>query len=99
LLINNEEKAQVTLRLPSTLSAYSNGKSQIILQANTVEQMLKLLERQHHAVWQCLCNEQGGIREHVKIFVNNELISSPGGLQTVLKTGQEVIVLPAVAGS
>jgi molybdopterin synthase sulfur carrier subunit len=99
VLINNEEKAQVTLRLPSTLSAYSNGKSQIILRANTVEQMLVLLKQQHYAVWQCLCTEQGDIREHVKIFVNNELISSPDGLQTALKTGQEVIVLPAVSGS
>ena len=98
MLINNEEKAQVTLRLPSTLSAYSNGKSQIVLRADTVEQMLTLLKQQHHAVWQCLCNEQGGIREHVKIFVNNELVSSPGGLQTPLKAGQEVIVLPAVSG-
>lgn len=98
MVINNDDKALVTLRLPSTLSAYSNGKSQIILQANTVEQMLTLLEQQHHAVWQCLCNEQGDIREHVRIFVNNVLIISPDGLQTVLKSGQEVIVLPAVSG-
>jgi sulfur-carrier protein len=93
--MSNEEKASITLRLPSTLSTYSGGKSQIVLQADTVEQMLTLLAQQHPRVWEYLCNEQGYLREHVRIFVNNELISGPNGLQTSLKPGQEVIVLPA----
>ena len=97
--MSDEEKAAVTLRLPSTLSAYSGGKSQIALRANTVEQLLTLLEQNHPLVWEYLCTEQGYVREHVKIFVNNELISGPNGLKTVLKSGQEVIVLPAtIAG-
>ena len=97
--MSSEEKASITLRLPSTLSTYSGGKSQIVLKADTVEQMLTLLAQQHPRVWEYLCNEQGYVREHVRIFVNNELISGPNGLQTPLKPGQEVIVLPATFGS
>jgi sulfur-carrier protein len=93
--MTNEEKAVVTLRLPSTLSAYSGGKSQIVLQADTVEQMLALLAQQHPRVWERLCTEHGHVRAHVKIFVNNEVISGTDGLQIRLKSGQEVIVLPA----
>ena len=93
--MTNEERAAITLRLPSTLSEYSDGKSQIALKADTVEQMLALLAQQHPRVWERLCTEQGYVREYVKIFVNNELISGPNGLQTRLKPGQEVIVLPA----
>ena len=37
------EKVTVTLRVPSTLSAYSGGKSQITLEAGTVEEMLTAL--------------------------------------------------------
>ncbi len=81
------------LRLPSTLSAYSGGKSQITLQATTVEELLMRLRQQHPQVWECLCTEQGTIRRHVKIFVNNQLITDSGALQTVLQPGQEVIVL------
>lgn len=92
--MSDEEKAPVTLRLPSTLSAYSGGKSQITLKADTVEQLLAVLEQQHPRVWECLCTSQGYVREHVKIFVNNELISGPNGLKTALQPGQEVIVLP-----
>jgi sulfur-carrier protein len=89
-----EEQRMVTLRLPSTLSTYSGGKSQIALQANTVEQLLSQLKLLHPAIWECLCTEQGHVRKHVTIFVNNEIIQGEGGLQTVLKPGQEVIVLP-----
>ncbi len=97
--MSDEEKAAVVLRLPSTLSAYSEGKSQILLRANTVEQLLAALEHQHPLVWQRLCTEQGHLRPHVKIFVNNELITGPQGLETQLKPGQEVIVLPVTTGA
>ncbi len=97
--MSDEEKPAVTLRLPSTLSAYSGGKSQIVLRANTVEQLLALLEQQYPQVWEHLCTEQGHIREHVKIFVNNEIISGQRGLKTGLKSGQEVIVLPTSSGT
>jgi molybdopterin synthase sulfur carrier subunit len=92
--MRNEEIPVVTLRLPSTLSAYSGGKSQIILNAKTVRQLLELLEQDHPSIWERLCTEQGQLRDHVKIFVNNELISGTNGLETPLKAGQEVIVLP-----
>jgi molybdopterin synthase sulfur carrier subunit len=96
--MNDEEKAAVTLRLPSTLSAYSGGKSQITLKANTVAQLLACLAQRHPQVWERLCTEQGHVREHVKIFVNNEVISGTQGLETALEPGQEVIVLPATFG-
>lgn len=97
--MSDEERALVTLRLPSTLSAYSGGKSQIALRANTVAQLLALLAQQHPQIWSHLCTEQGHVREHVKIFVNNELIVGQRGLQTLLKPGQEVIVLPVISSA
>jgi len=92
--MRNEEKEPVTLRLPSTLSAYSGGKGQIAVHAETVEQVLAALEQQDPLLWQCLCTEQGYVREHIKIFVSNEVISGSNGLKTTLKPGQEVIVIP-----
>ncbi len=85
----------VMLRLPSTLSAYSGGKSQIPIQATTLEELLAELEQQHPAVWSCLCTAEGRVRTHVKIFVNNALVTSADDLNITLNPGQEVIVLPA----
>ena len=93
--MDHEVLTTVMLRLPSTLSAYSGGKSQLLLQAETVEQLLNELESQHRQVWEHLCTEHGHVRNHIQIFVNNELISGNDGLKTLLKPGQEVIVLPS----
>ena len=96
--MEKNQKTAVTLRLPSTLSAYSGGKSQIMLQAETVEEMLACLQQQYPQIWTRLCTEQGTIRQQVKIFVNNQLIEGSDSLQTLLKSGQEVIVLTASYG-
>jgi ferredoxin-nitrite reductase len=96
--MSDDEQAKVTLRLPSTLSDYSGGKSQIQIRANTVEQLLTALEQLHPLVWERLCTKEGHVRPHVKIFVNNEMITGPNGLKTTLKPGQEIIVLPVTSG-
>jgi len=95
--MSDEERAAVTLRLPSTLSAYSGGKSQIPLRADTVQQLLEALAQVHPRVWERLCTQDGQIRQHVKIFVNNVMVTGPHGLQTPLKPGQEIIVLPSTS--
>lgn len=83
------------LRLPSTLSAYSGGKSQILLRATTLDGLLNELARLHPTIWECLCTTEGRVRSHVKIFVNNALVTSEDDLNITLNPGQEVIVLPA----
>ncbi len=67
----------------------------MLLQAETVEQLLHVLENQHRQVWDYLCTEQGHVRNNVQIFVNNELICTDKGLKMQLKPGQEVVVLPS----
>ena len=89
------EQGIVMLRLPSTLSAYSGGKSQILVQATTLEELLAELARLHPSIWECLCTPEGQVRSHVKIFVNNALVTSENDLNITLNPGQEVIVLPA----
>src|SRR5260370_39631020 len=93
--MDDDQKATVMLRLHSTLSAYSGGKSQLPFKADTIEQLLAVMELKYPLVWERLCNEHGHVRDHIKIFVNNELIIGLDGLKTLLKPGQEVIVLPS----
>jgi sulfur-carrier protein len=93
--MEKDQKTAVTLRLPSTLSAYSGGKSQITLHADTVEEMIACLQQQYPQIWTRLCTEQGMIRPQVKMFVNNHLIEGSDSLKIPLKSGQEVIVLTA----
>lgn len=93
--MHEPEQTTVILRLPSTLSTYSGGKSQILLRATTLEELLAELACHYPAIWQCLCTDGGRVRSHVKIFVNNALVSSEDDIHITLNPGQEVIVLPA----
>ncbi|MGH2479907.1 MAG: MoaD/ThiS family protein, partial [Ktedonobacteraceae bacterium] len=67
----------------------------ILLEASTLEELLTELARQHPAIWERLCTPEGRIRGHVRIFVNNALVTSADDLHITLNPGQEVIVLPS----
>src|SRR5258708_15630387 len=97
--MDDDQKATVMLRLPSTLSAYSGGKSQLPLKADTIEQLLSELEFQYPLDWQRICNAHRHVRARIKIFVKNELIMGIDRLKTLHKPGHAVIVLPATVAA
>lgn len=93
--MNEQEKPPVIMRLPSTLSVFSGGKSQLLLNAETFEQLLNAVERHYPQVWEQLCDAQGQLRKKIHIYVSNRLVTTPADLDMALKPGQEIIVLPA----
>lgn len=93
--MHEPKQRAIVLRLPSTLSVYSGGKSQIPVQAVTLGELLAELERCYPALWTYLCTSDGQVRRHVRIFVNNALVTSNADLSITLNPGQEVIVLPS----
>lgn len=95
--MNMHEPTQgtITLRLPSTLSAYSGGKSQVLLEATTLGNLLAALACHYPQIWEHLCTADGCMQSHVKIFVNNVLVTSASDMNIPLNPGQEVIVLPS----
>ncbi|HLL78624.1 MAG TPA: MoaD/ThiS family protein [Ktedonobacteraceae bacterium] len=95
--MDEQTKATVILRLPSTLSAYSESKSQLLLYAETIEQVFDSLKQSYPLVWQRLCDEEGQVRKQFRIFVNNQLVTSTHDDGIVLKSGQEIIVLPILS--
>jgi molybdopterin synthase sulfur carrier subunit len=92
--MHEQGKTTIILRLPSTLSTYSDGKSQLLLNAETVEQLFTALEQAYPLVWRQILGEDGRVRRQFNIFVNNRLVLSPHEPAISLKSGQEVIVLP-----
>ena len=63
--------------------------------AKDLRALLDELERAHGGLKGLLRNEQGEVHHHINIFVNNESID---GLDTRLKDGDEVAIIPALAG-
>ena len=88
----------VTVRIPTPLQRLTNGQSEVQCTGQTVTELLGDLERRYPGIKERLCDEQGKLRRFVNIFVNEEDIRFLQGDQTAIKDGDEVSIIPAIAG-
>jgi len=64
----------------------------------TVERLLNSVRTSHPPVFAAWCDEQGRLRESLPVYVNGEHIRYRGGLQAELNDGDEVYIIPLIAG-
>ena len=88
----------VTVRIPTPLQRLTNGQSEIQGAGANVAALLGDLEQRYPGIKARLCDDSGKLRRFVNIFVNEEDIRFLQGDQTVLKDGDEVSIIPAIAG-
>ncbi|MFN8632618.1 MAG: ubiquitin-like small modifier protein 1 [Chloroflexota bacterium] len=88
----------VRVRIPAPLRAITAGESEVSVGADSVDQVLNELESRFPAIRQRLRDEEGAIRRFVNLYVNGEDVRFLQGLQTGVKAGDEVSIIPAVAG-
>ena len=88
----------VNVRIPSPLRSITAGESVVAVGGESVDQVLIELESRFPAIRQRLRDDEGAIRRFVNLYVNGEDVRFLQGLQTGLKAGDEVSIIPAVAG-
>ena len=88
----------VTVRIPTPLQRITGGKGEVTCEGTTVVELLADLERRHPGIRERICDEQGKLRRFVNVFVNEEDIRFLQGDQTPVKDGDEVSIIPAIAG-
>ncbi|HEY7449169.1 MAG TPA: MoaD/ThiS family protein [Vicinamibacterales bacterium] len=88
----------VTIYLPGPLRVYCAGASQLAVSAGTVRAALEDLEQNQCALYRNVCDETGAVRRHLNIFVNSDNVRDRDGVDTTLKSGDVVTILPAVSG-
>ena len=88
----------VTVRIPTPLQRLTNGQAQVQCEGTTVSELLNDLEKRHPGIKERICDEQGKLRRFVNVFVNEEDIRFLQGDQTAVKSGDEVSIIPAIAG-
>ena len=88
----------ITVRIPTPLQRLTNGQGEVPCQGQTVTELLQDLERRYPGIKDRLCDETGKLRRFVNIFVNEEDIRFLQGDQTAIKDGDEVSIIPAIAG-
>ncbi len=88
----------VTVRIPTPLQRLTQGQSEVQCDGKTVTDLLSDLERRYPGVKERICDEYGKLRRFVNVFVNEEDIRFLQGDQTAIKDGDEISIIPAIAG-
>ena len=87
----------VTVKIPAQLRAATGGEDEVEVEGSTVGEALDADIDQHDGLRQRI-SEDGGLRRFVNVYVSGEDIRFKDGLETELDDGDEVQILPAVAG-
>ena len=88
----------VTVRIPTPLRRMTGGADKVELEVADLSQMIDRLENDYPGFKERLLDEEGELRYFVNIYVNGEDIRFDQGLRTAIKSGDEVSIVPAVAG-
>ena len=90
----------ITINIAGFLTDFTQGKSELRLDSfpRTVGEALEQLWKLHVGLRDRVVNEQGKLRQHVNIFLNNENIRRKETLETELSEGSEITILPSVSG-
>jgi sulfur-carrier protein len=87
----------VTVKIPAQLRAVTDGEGEIAVEGSTVGEALDAVFEEHDDLRERI-TEDGGLRRFVNVYVSGEDIRFRDGLDTELEDGDEVTILPAVAG-
>jgi len=88
----------VTVRIPTPLRRMTGGADKVELDVADLSQMIDRLESDFPGFKERLLDEEGELRYFVNIYVNGEDIRFDQGLRTSIKSGDEISIVPAVAG-
>ncbi len=88
----------VLVRIPTPLRRVTGGAGEVHAKGKDVAELIEDLERQFPGLRERLVEESGELRRFINIYVNEEDVRFLKGKDTTLKEGDEVSIVPAIAG-
>jgi|TARA_B110000196_G_scaffold318500_1_gene334057 molybdopterin synthase sulfur carrier subunit len=88
----------IKVRIPGPLRKLTNELDQVEINAASIGELIELLEKDFNGIKDRLCDEDGELRYFVNIYLNGEDVRFIEGMNTPTKSGDEVSIVPAVAG-
>lgn len=87
-----------TVRIPTPLRKLTNNQELVEVNGSTVAEAFAELQRRFPGIQERLLDEKGEVRRFVNVYVNEEDIRFLQNQQTPLKDGDEISIIPAIAG-
>lgn len=88
----------VVVKIPTPLRKLAGEHDTVAAAAADLQECIEVLEQSYPGMKERICDESGEIRRFVNIYVNGDDVRFLSGLGTPLKDGDEVSIVPAVAG-
>ncbi|MDE0186270.1 MAG: MoaD/ThiS family protein [Candidatus Poribacteria bacterium] len=88
----------VTVRIPTPLRKLTSDQPEVAAVGSNIESIIENLEANHPGIKERICDESGNVRRFVNIYLNDEDIRFLDGTATVVTDGDEISVIPAIAG-
>lgn len=88
----------VQVRIPTPLRRFTAGAEEVAASGTTVGHVVEDLERQFPGIKERLCDEQGRVRRFVNLYLNGDDVRFLNNLETSVKDGDELSIVPAIAG-
>lgn len=88
----------VRVRVPTPLRKYTQGADEVAAQGGNVKALVDDLEKNYPGIKERICDETGKVRRFVNVYVNGDDIRFLQNLDTSLKEGDNISIVPAIAG-
>ncbi len=87
-----------TVRIPTPLRKVTNGEDKASVEGNTMSEVVEALENQFPGLKDRICEPTGELRSFVNVYINGEDIRFVDGMSSSISSGDEISIVPAVAG-
>lgn len=88
----------VKVRIPTPLRKLTNNEELVEVNANTVRAAIAELQTRYPGIKERLLDDDGSVRRFVNVYVNEEDIRFLQNQETPIKSGDEISIIPAIAG-
>lgn len=88
----------VQVRIPTPLRKYTGGKEAVTVDGASIANVIENLEKNHPGLKDRICEADGSVRRFVNLYVNGDDIRFLDNLQSKVNDGDEISIVPAIAG-
>jgi len=88
----------IQVRIPTPLRKFTGGAETVSASGATVAAIVQDIEGRHPGLKERICDDAGKVRRFVNLYVNGEDIRFLSSLDTPVKDGDEISIVPAIAG-
>ena len=88
----------IRVHIPAPLRRLTGGQGVVRIEGDSVGVLIRNLEAEYAGIGAKLCDENGAVRRYINLYVNDEDIRFLDGMDTPLRDGDRVAIVPAIAG-